>query len=309
VPVPIPPSPQVNFYGNRDTHERFRSRRWRADLLGHEPGVSRAFFDHKHLMTVLLDGGGLHPNLPKRQNNASLVLTPIDPTSGKPVSSRIPRSGRGCLHVTFEVDAHFGGRRWCELQMFQAGDDLFFPGKFAEAGARPCTSGNLIRWQIQRYFHTLDLFRGIGDTGLEQFGQIDIVHARTGDRYNNGTGIGNWPGTWVSKVTRSEHYHPEPNLNGSIKDLDLRHRFDLYIDSARFRLCENNIVLVDRALSRPLPTDEVSFALVHQRYHSEHERIENEHPYWLDLAIADERHWDNVAAEILPEFPLFAQPA
>lgn len=249
---------------------------------------TRLFVMSDHFMETLYDGGTPRSNIPIHNNNASFVMMP------KAVADL---SGGKVLHVTFEVDAHFNGRRWCDVFVAAANDPLLVPGKFAENNLSPTTSGNLFRWEVLNNVHTAELFNGkdaSGNLRVTQF--MDTA---------SGIGADNFGPTARIRWDRA------PLWNGTTQDLDKRHKFDLYLSKNRFRIYENGQLLKDKTFPAgvSLPFDKVNVYFVHQLYHTGNDRSEmvNYSPsdaYWYNhRPWADERHWDNMGFEVLNQFP------
>jgi hypothetical protein len=283
--TPAQSAMNLEFWNTWQT--RLESKNWRVDFLGQERGTESVFIHQRHLMDILLDGE-------KRNNNASSVFQPL--VGGQEVVFDL--SDGKIVHLTYEVDAHFQPRRWCEVQFKPAGETFLNPGKFVDISVdrRPTESGNLIRWQAQNTFHHLDVFRG-DSTNINKWfeeGQIDTSWGPTSERFDS-----------TVNITRSEYYWPQPNLNGTMADLDLRHKFDMYLSAAEYALYENGILVKRHAWKSPLPFTRMSPAFVHQVYHTDNEMpwMEGGEYYYQYIENADERHWNNFGIEIVPRFP------
>ena len=207
-------------------------------------------------------------------------------------------SGGKVLHVTFEVDAHMDGRRWCDVFVGAAGDTLVDPGKFADfSGRRPTVSGKLFRWEIQGGFHGLSLFPGV-----QPDAQSDLVPLT---HQENGVGPDSF-----GLCARSGPWCTVP-FNGTAGDLDKRHKFDLYLSQTRAVIMEQGQVVKDAVFPAgvTLPFDHCQVYFVHQLYHTGNDRPEllNYSPaesYWINnRPYSDERHWDNLGESVLDAFP------
>ena len=219
-------------------------------------------------------------------------------------------SGGKVLHVTFEVDAHFNGRRWCDLMVGRAGDTLVAPGKFdpndnGGLNGNPPTdatvSGDVFRWEIHDAGHSVQVYKG--GTRNDVFQPADWNDAQT-----------------MNRIDIDGH---TPKANGTTQDLDKRHRFDLYLSQTHYRIVETtpdgqyNLVRdKDFQAGVTLPFTNCQVYFVHQLYHTNNDRPENVtyrpwDSYWYnDRPYCDERHWDNMGFEVLNSFPqLAATPA
>lgn len=217
-------------------------------------------------------------------NNASMVMKP---------HATADLSGGKVLHVTFEMDAHFGNRRWCEVWVADAKDTVLVPGKFAENNELPTTSGQIFRWQVEARQHYADLIQGYDSSG-------NLIRDLLFDNDKDPNGIPartSWAG--------------EALWNGTTHDIDKRHRFDLYISATRFQVYEENTLIKDAVFPNgaKLPFTNAQVYFIHQLYHSGLERCEltDYSPtelFWINhRSWADERHWDNMGQEVLSNFP------
>lgn len=233
---------------------------------------SRVFVMSNHFMDTLYDGGTPGSPLPMHNNNASLVMFPkatADVSNGR------------VLHVTFEVDAHFNARRWCDVIVAAAGDPLLHPAKLG-GGLFPTKSGNMFRWEIQADGHVAMVFTG--NRGVLQR-------------------------TILKRDARASR--KKASRNGSMADLDKRHQFDLYLSQRHFMLVEDGEIVNegDFPAGETLPFTKMQVYFVHQVYHTNNDRGElinsdPEETYWINhRPWADERHWDNMGFEVLNQFP------
>ena len=232
--------------------------------------------------------------IPMHNNNASLVMMP---------NATADISGGKVLHVTFEVDAHLDGRRWCDVFVGPAGDTLVDPSKFADfAGRRPTVSGKLFRWEIQGNAHALSVFPGI-----QPDAQSDIVRLT---HQENGVGLDSF-----GLCARSGPWCAVP-FNGTAGDLDKRHKFDLYLSQNRAVIMEQGKIVKDASFpaGTALPFDKCQVYFVHQLYHTNNDRPElldydPADSYWVNnRPFSDERHWDNMGQAILNAFPGVCKP-
>lgn len=268
-----------------------QNNRWIVRNYFGDQSNTRIFAMGSHLMDTFYDGGTPFVTSPLHNNYSSLVFTP---------KATADINGGKVLHVTFEVDAHFSSRRWCEVMVTRADDVLIRPG---------ITSGNqwvsqrndLFRWNIMPEFHNVEMRLGKGGTKPDESPQsiLNLIDTSWGPNSERFTGI--------SRIG----YGTEPSFNGTTMDLDKRHHFDLYLSATRFRILEQGKVLKDGSFpsGASLPFGRVAVHFVHQFYHSSNDRMEQvaynpagsyfiNHRPW-----ADERHWDNMGFEVLNAFP------
>ena len=292
LPCPAPiPGESGSIYGYPNNYLALANDKWEVRNYDGDLENSRVFFMGSHFMDTLYDGGTAHVTPVIHNNNASLVMVP---------NATADISGGKVLHVTFEVDAHMDGRRWCDLFVGEAGDTLTDPGKFSDfAGRKPTTSGKLFRWEIQNA-HSLSLFPGEKSDAFTDI--VPLTHQEHG--------VG--PDSF-GLCTRMLPWCKVP-WNGTPGDLDKRHKFDLYLSKTRAVIMEQGVVVKDVTFpdGRTLPFDKCQVYFVHQLYHTGNDRHElidyspNE-CYWSNnRPYSDERHWDNLGEEVLSAFP--AQP-
>lgn len=288
VEQPLPaPIPGLN-YGDPQCYASFANDKWTIRDYGGDLLDSKVFFMGSHLMDTLYDGGTPRTNGPIHNNNASQVIMP---------NTTADISGGKVLHVTFEVDPHMDGRRWCDLFVGEAGDTLVDPGKFAEfVGRKPTLSGKLFRWEIQNT-HSLSLFPGIKPDAVSDAVYLtDQAHGVGPDSF----GLCARQGPWCTIP-----------WNGTTGDLDKRHKFDCYLSSNRVVVMEQGVVVKDASfpVGVTLPFDKCQVYFVHQLYHTGNDRPEliNYDPadcYWYNnRPYTDERHWDNMGYSVLDAFP------
>ena len=214
-------------------------------------------------------------------------------------------SGGKVLHVTFEVDAHFDARRWCDVFVTPADDPLTSstPTKL-EAGQTLSPSGNDFVWQVTDGFHLANVWNaGQGTAGTDVTGWKDYADQQ-------GTG---------------RNLDDQYAFNGTVQDLDKRHKFDLYLSQNHYRTVEDGIVVRDIDLTQvPVYASggtttansltwwngRVQVYFVHELYHTGNDRPEliSYHgpvdSYWYNnRPWSDERHWGNMGFEVLPSFP------
>ena len=291
---PMPTTPLGEFYGVPGQYAEYDNDKWAIRNYGGDITDSAVFFMGSHFMDTLYDGGTPHTNLPMHNNNASLVMMP---------KATADISGGRVLHVTFEVDPHFDSRRWCDVQIGAAGDTLINPGKIVTGSGPnlpPTVAGNVLRWRIDDQFHLLSWFGNAGTPDAPDIRETDMIHLDWGGDYSDRFGPAART-TWDGK----------PVLNGTVQDLDKRHRFDLYVSQTHYRVMECGQVIKDADFDggMTLPFSQCQVYFIHQLYHTGNDRPEqvNYSPgnaYWYNnRPFSDERHWDALGQEVLPGFP------
>jgi hypothetical protein len=85
-------------------------------------------------------------------------------------------SGDKVLHVTFEVDPHFSGRRWCDVLLLPAGETVY-SGKAADKIAMNTKSGKLFRWAINAGGHTINVDTGYNPDGSRKSYSVPVKFA------------------------------------------------------------------------------------------------------------------------------------
>jgi hypothetical protein len=288
VPAPVP-SPL--WEANRNNVGAVQNDKWliynvMGDLL-----TSRVFAMSGHFMDTLYDGGTPGTNDPLHQNNAALLMQP---------KQYADISGGRVLHVTFEVDSHFNGRRWCDVIVAGADDTLVNPGKFWETNMMPTLSANIFRWEIHARHHTAQRFLGKNAAG-------EIIGVPLFDQVS---GVGPDSFGLPARLT----WDNIPTWNGTSQDLDRRHRFDLYLSRDRFQVWEEGTLIKDKQLpaGTELPFTRAAVYFLHAAYHTDLDRQElieyTTSNYWIHhRPFADERHWDNMGFSVVNEFPTSLQ--
>lgn len=258
----------------------FQNDKWLLYNVQGDLDNSQVFVQGSHFMDTFYDGDRPNGSGPLHNNVGSFVMTP---------RATADISGGKVLHVTFEVDPHMGPRRWCDLFVAGADDPLKVPGKFLDFNQLPTQSGNLFRWEIQDAAHGAQIFSGPN-------GQLRMVDLT--------------PEYW-DFPRRRMNWDSTPLSNGSMQDLDLRHRYDLYLSQTHYRIEEEGVVIKDADFPAgvSLPFNRAAVYFVHQVYHTGVERPDltvfyKPERYWYNYRpYADERHWDNMGFQVLPGFP------
>jgi len=294
---PMPSTVQGEFYGLPGQYQEQDNDKWAVRNYGGDIADSAVFFMGNHCMDTLYDGGTPHTGDPMHNNNASLVMMP---------KATADISGGQVLHVTFEVDAHFDMRRWCDVEIGAAGDTLINPGKIVTGSGpnlAPTVNGNILRWQIDGQFHQLSLFQNSGTLSAPVIGETDMFQL-------------DWaPGSERGGPAARVDWSGAPLSNGTAQDLDKRHRFDLYVSQTHYRVMECGKVIKDADFpaGATLPFSRCQVYFIHELYHTGNDRPElvtwdPADAYWYNnRPYSDERHWDNCGQEVLSSFPSSAE--
>lgn len=198
------------------------------------------------------------------------------------------------LHVTFECDPHFTSRRWISLLVLPAGDQVTNPGNLGQPPYdKPTLSGNEFRWEIG--------------------GTNDAEHHR-GQVFTNGKPVEVFHRGWTDEgETARVHWdHGAPKSNGTMLDIDKRHRFDLWLSKSEaiFQEADAKARVMNwgrRPLNLPFESADVGFT--HYIYHTalEHQEMtpwKDQAKLWYDQTPGhDVRHWDNIGIEVLAAMP------
>ncbi len=284
------PNGNYDSYGQYGNYSEVANDKWRIrDYVGDQIST-KSFFMGGHFMETLYDGGTVGVSGPLHNNDASLVMMPRATTD---------ISAGGVLHVTFEVDAHFNERRWCDLIIAPASATLLNPGS-KDGDARAVMSGTdtAFRWRINGY-QSIPEMVSPGTTVPGKTIEMPLFPI-------NGMAWDVAHGT-----ARTDPYQHTPQANGTAQDLDKRHRFDLYLSRTHFRIMEQGVLAweADIPAAQAMPAGPWQAYWVHQVYHTGNDRPEQvgaglPSAYWYNYRPwCDERHWDNMGQEVLPGFP------
>ncbi|MDX1934494.1 MAG: hypothetical protein SFU56_17990 [Capsulimonadales bacterium] len=254
--------------------------KWMLTAVQAELNMTECFVMSNHFMDTVYDGGTVGSGIPAHVSNASLIMTP---------RKTADISGGKVLHVTYEVDGRYNIRRWCELLLTEAGDELRAPAKFMDFGKFPSVKGNAFLWSVEHEFHRVV-------NVLNKGGKPTYIPVNNVD--------------WATGATDRFGASDRTKTNGTDQDLDLRSQFDLYLSTTRAVGMENGKVVFDKKLTSPLPFTKITVNFIHEVYHTDLDRAEsidyaaNKANYWINFRpYADERHWDNMGFEVLNAFP------
>jgi hypothetical protein len=306
------PPASVMRVGNDTTYLNFATSdgKWRgtafnADFINTDP----MFISHTHGMWDLKPG--MTPGQgPQLQQNATVTWEFL------PGVADI--SGGRVAHFSIECDSHFpqNRRRWWEIYAIPAGDAVLNPenldvlnnGGTDFSKVKPTTSGNLLAWMIDGQYH--ELLQVLWENNQK------ALYPVTHTQWNDPAGASDRFGPCLRGVAEGPTTHPYAGgktLNGGIQDLDLRHRFDIYLSQNRVRIEETDaegytVRVLDRALVKPLPFTTLRWVVTGKVYHPLNDVSEITGPdrayYWSGPSYGrDMRHLDNALSEVLGSFP------
>lgn len=289
---------------------RFESPKWVADVYhaGDRVDELKVFTDHRHLMTVLADGGKTWNHGPNNepifaggQAYASFTLRP---------KASLDIGGGKCAHITGEWDSHNSGRRWQDVFIAPAGD-VIVQNAWSEVVLNPMASKNCVA------------------VGM----RVNVVQVRQFDISGTNPGVMTPQGTltferFVGQTPDAVNGCPRPAFrctalqpgtaqighngfdNGHDNDIDNRHRWDIYLTTTRIQVYEEGTLKVDWTFPVPLVYTKFDVWFMHHLYHSNLENTELHTNYvepellWRDhTPYTDQRHWDNLGFEVLHSWP------
>jgi hypothetical protein len=280
--------------------KEFKNDKWRMMMFICNAQDTKLFGMSRHFMDTVYDGGvpGGGPegdSTPPHNNNSTTTFEPLAAGNLIPFDFS---NGR-VLHLTMEVDPHFTPRRWCDMGIYPAGDSLTDPAlqKLDLPHLEAATlSGNIFCWEIMADLVNIRQFIGDGS---------NTAKVKASGGYQNGVDT-SYPGDHGGPAERGPN--GKFKLNGTQGDLDNRHTFDMYTDGKRVVIVEEHNVLKDTKVPVPLTYTKAHVFFSHHVYHivnelSEAARRGNE-PYFTNYAqMKDERHWNNMGAEVLDQWP------
>jgi hypothetical protein len=247
-----------------------------------QPRGSYPLMMKDHAMWRLEDAGHV--------TNASAVLSLLaknfDISKGK------------ALHVTWEWNPFATSRNWHDLLITRAGDPVTNPGKLDTAPwNQPTLSGDAFKWEIQFSAHFGKVFRAGKPTEV-----VNIGWGPEGKHWRETARVF-WDGG-------------TPMANGTMLDVDKRHRYDLYLWKTGCQVEERDALgrLLNKArrtfpAGTELPFEKVQVHWVHQLYHTALRRQElsprssSMRLYSDFMQGFDINHSDNYAVEVLATPP------
>jgi hypothetical protein len=242
-------------------------------------------------MTCVADGPTSPPVPFSRNNYAALILTP----KVRPVLTDSNE-----IVLGFEVDNHFSGRRWLEISVYDADEELIYPNKTFDWNSLHPTGdhgGQVFHWMITSTRSTATvLVPGAGDDKRRTYQSVVPVD----------TWEARWPATyrrvWDEKSPIGRN---EPIDGPWLGHLDLRAPFELVLTATGATLREGDVVC-GGSFDVPLPPGRKKISITHELYHSSLEENENRQyaqreTYWIEHTNdRDLRHWDNAYVKVRP---------
>lgn len=305
---------------NNPKVQSFQTPNWNFINYALDNGMTKLFF-MPHFMSVVYDGGG--PGAPFNRGRATANNYGLHIANGSMTMQ--PRAADGSnwfgditggkvLHVTMEVDAHVNGRRFMLITLKGKDQKVFSaaPTKMHDDDLRPenraTTDANFFAWIIGGN-NDFTIFKNNGSTTGRPY---DHLRPAAPVDYADATAI-----------TRISLYGAQPRTNGTARELDKMHRFHLYISHTRMRIVEETpegpfSIVYDRPFGNgiTLPFDQIEPVFVQEVYHTAIDALDGEqygggafaggpeNMHWINnRPYADERHWDNMGAEVLDDFP------
>ena len=128
----------------------FENDKWSFFFDDLDQNASVAFMMGNHFMDTIYDGATLPYPGPAHQTNGAMVMSP---------KANADISNGRVLHVTFEVDPHFSGRRWTDVILYPAGDTLI-SGKSFDKIAHNTLSDKSLVWSITEQRHGVRMATG-----------------------------------------------------------------------------------------------------------------------------------------------------
>ena len=116
--------PNWQYWNKSDVILRwYENDKWSFFLDDLDTSASTVFLMGSHFMDTIYDGGTLgQSSTPSHVSNGVMLMSPKKTAN---------ISGDKVLHLTFEVDPHFSGRRWCDILLLPAGE-VVYSGKAAD---------------------------------------------------------------------------------------------------------------------------------------------------------------------------------
>jgi hypothetical protein len=161
--------PNWQYWNKSDVILRwYENDKWSFFLDDLDTSASTVFLMGSHFMDTIYDGGTLgQSSTPSHVSNGVMLMSPKKTAN---------ISGDKVLHVTFEVDPHFSGRRWCDVLLLPAGETVY-SGKAADKIAMNTKSGKLFRWAINAGGHTINVDTGYNPDGSRKSYSVPVKFA------------------------------------------------------------------------------------------------------------------------------------
>jgi hypothetical protein len=144
----------------------FENDKWSFFLDDLDTNHSTVFLMGSHFMDTIYDGASLPVPGWAHLSNGVMLMSPKK--TANIAENKV-------LHVTFEVDPHFSGRRWCDVLLLPAGETVY-SGKAADKISMNTKSGKLFRWSIQSGSHSLNVDTGYNLDGSRKSFNIPIKY-------------------------------------------------------------------------------------------------------------------------------------
>jgi hypothetical protein len=144
----------------------FENDKWNFFLDDLDTNHSTVFLMGSHFMDTIYDGASLPRPGWAHLSNGVMLMSPKKTAN---------ISNDKVLHVTFEVDPHFSGRRWCDLLLLPAGE-VVYSGKAADKIAMNTKSGKLFRWSINAGAYNMNVDTGYNSDGSRKSYSIPVKY-------------------------------------------------------------------------------------------------------------------------------------
>ena len=145
----------------------YENDKWNFYLDDLDTNHSTVFLMGSHFMDTIYDGASLPVPGWAHLSNGVMLMSPKKTAN---------ISGDKVLHVTFEVDPHFSGRRWCDVLLLPAGETVY-SGKAADKIDMNTKSGKLFRWAINAGGHTINVDTGYNTNGSRKSYSVPVKYA------------------------------------------------------------------------------------------------------------------------------------
>ena len=152
----------------------FENDKWNFFLDDLDTNHSTVFLMGSHFMDTIYDGASLPRPGWAHLSNGVMLMSPKKTAN---------IAGNKVLHVTFEVDPHFSGRRWCDVLLLPAGETVY-SGKAADKIAMNTKSGKLFRWAIGAGSHEINVDTGYNKDGSRKSFKVPVKFADRGSIYS-----------------------------------------------------------------------------------------------------------------------------
>ena len=145
----------------------YENDKWSFFLDDLDTSASTVFLMGSHFMDTIYDGGTLgQSSTPSHVSNGVMLMSPKKTAN---------ISADKVLHLTFEVDPHFSGRRWCDIVLLPAGE-IVYSGKAADKIGQNTKSGKLFRWAINSGGHSMNVDTGYNLDGSRKSYNVPIKY-------------------------------------------------------------------------------------------------------------------------------------